>query len=141
MPRELEYRGAYGDTIGRGHSVAVVYRAREEGIGDRGWTDVTKYWELLRAEGRAFSCNATDAPHLEQFGSVRTIMERLGLPAAPETLKAHWEKVGADAAEGARFDAVLRETGRLLGHALDNGIRLYAPEAVVVHRNGRPTTI
>jgi hypothetical protein len=72
---------------------------------------VTKYWERLRTEGRACSCNATDVPHLEQFVSVRAILERLGLPTAPETLKAHWEEVGADAAEEARFDAVLRETG------------------------------
>lgn len=140
--RDVVYRGAFGDTIGLGHSIALVQRAsrktRELALADKRviWEDSAQYHARRVKEQRACSCGSIDPPHLNEVASYSAIEDRLknaGLPVTPEDI---WEGVYREidkaTSPGIRGRLILEEAGRLLAYALDNGIRLYDPEAILV---------
>lgn len=127
--RDSVFRGRYGDTVGLGHSIALIHRAArsESGGGD----SVTAYWERLCESSHHCSCGSATVPHLESFASHEAVAKRLGVPPdrLDDVLRATIDD--GDDAGGDTIDLdTLRETGRLIGYALDTGVRLYDPEAV-----------
>lgn len=60
-------------------------------------------------------------------------LKNAGLDVGPTDI---WDGVNREIEEetdpGNRARMILQETGRLLAYALDNGVRLYDPEAIVV---------
>lgn len=147
--RDSVYRGAFGDTIGLGHSIALVKRAHQQTqpsedeevgeadwVADAEWEPVTQYHERRVEEQRPCSCGIDDPPHLNQVASYSAVAERLrgaGLSIGPVDI---WDGVNDEIARetraGMRGRLILEETGRLLAYAIDNGVRLYDPEAIVV---------
>jgi hypothetical protein len=138
--RDVVYRGAFGDTIGLGHSIALIQLAqrktRERADEDVTWEDITQYHARRVADGRPCSCGAVDPPHLNQVASYSAVEERLrtaGLGVDPSGI---WEgidrEIEQESTAGICGRLILEETGRLLAYALDNGVRLYDPEAIVV---------
>jgi predicted NBD/HSP70 family sugar kinase len=138
--RDIVYRGAFGDTIGLGHSIALIQRAsrktRDRADDGVTWEDVSQYYDLRVADGRPCSCGAVDPPHLNQVASFRAVEERLrtaGLQVGPTDIwDSVYREIEQETAAGLRGRYIVEETGRLLAYALDNGVRLYDPEAIVV---------
>jgi hypothetical protein len=131
--RDQPYRGAYGDTTGLGHTVALVHRARAESEED-GWEDVHEYWRRINKPESSCACGEVGVPHLERFISVGTVLDRLGMNAQSDGLRAAWREVSQRGGDPRTPEAgrVLSEVGRLLGYAVDMTVRLFDPQAVVV---------
>lgn len=138
--RDIVYRGAFGDTIGLGHSIALIQRAsrktRELEDDSVSWEDSTQYHQQRNEQRRPCSCGTVDPPHLNQVASYDAVKERLenaGLDVGPDDV---WEgidrQIDEETESGNRARLMLQETGRLLAYALDDGVRLYDPEAIVV---------
>jgi hypothetical protein len=139
--RDHVWRGAFGDTIGLGHSIALIHRATrvnpKELESDERWADVMTYYAGRVKADRPCSCGIIETPHLTSVGSYPAVLERLrdvaDVAPTPEMI---WdgvdELVASESPAGARARAVLEETGRLTALAIDVGVRLYDPEAVLV---------
>jgi hypothetical protein len=138
--RDIVYRGAFGDTIGLGHSIALIQHAQRktrEGADDGVmWEDITQYHARRVTDGRPCTCGAVDPPHLNQVASYSAVEERLkaaGLAVDPTDIwESVYREIEQESAAGICGRLILEETGRLLAYALDNGVRLYDPEAIVV---------
>jgi predicted NBD/HSP70 family sugar kinase len=127
--RDSVFRGRYGDTVGLGHSIALIHRARRY---DTGEEDVVAYWEKLCESDFRCSCGTADVPHLETFASHGAVARRIDVDPndLDEILRVSAEGPDATPLIKSSVREALAETGRLLGYALDLGVRLYDPEAV-----------
>lgn len=133
--RDSVFRGRYGDTVGLGHSIALILRAsRDREDVDSTGEDVAAYWDRIQREGHKCSCGTATMPHLEAFASHGAVAKRLEVDPdnLDEIMRRPVRSPTAEPAIDARTREVLSETGRLLGYAVDQGVRLYDPEAVLL---------
>lgn len=89
--RDPVYRGAFGDTQGLGHAVALIHRARaKENDIDReempDWKDVVDYFR----DGRGNCSCRSDEPHLDGLASLRTVENRLDLEEGVSRADGFW---------------------------------------------------
>jgi hypothetical protein len=138
--RDAIYRGAFGQTVGLGHSIALIQRAsrktRDGADVSVSWEDSAQYHAELHRDRRPCICGTVDPPHLNQVASYQAVTERLRKAGLSVERGDVWDginrQIELETEEGHRARLILEETGRLLAYALDNGLGLYDPEAILV---------
>jgi len=135
--RDLVFRGASGDTVGLGHTVALADVAALEAVTDLpGFQNARSFADLLRRQRRACSCGETQLVHLDGLVTADRLAERLGIRdyglGLHGLIKEAHILANTDSAEGTKATLVLEETGALLAHAIDLASRLYDPAAIFV---------
>lgn len=134
--RDEIFRGASGDTVGLGHTTALVTAATAEHETDPDFEDIERFCRRLVANGHACVCGESRLPHLDNLVAAPRVAERLGLEVVGGDLHSFWQRAEdlatEDSLRGDRSRMILEETGRLVGYALDLATRLYDPEAILV---------
>jgi len=134
--RDGIFRGTSGDTLGLGHTIALVAAARAEHENDPDFEDVERFAQRLGSNGHACGCGETRLAHLDNLVAAGRVAERLGLEIVRGDLHSFWRQAEGltreDSLRGDRSRMILEETGRLVGYALDLAARLYDPEVILV---------